>query len=96
MLAKKEYPKLDGPLFAFIELHPPSRRMIDVDNRNKAIIDSLKYREDDKEQIPDTYIFADDDSQIKFLLTVMLDIVKGGKVIVTLKQVNHQYCLVNV
>ena len=80
-------------LFAFIELYPPDHRSIDVDNRNKPILDSLKYRPKDKAQTLDSWIFADDDSQVKCLLTVLLNVVPGGKVVITLKQINlHEFC----
>ena len=86
LIAYGNYPKLEGDLSVLIELYPPTKRKIDVDNRNKPVLDSIKCRPKDKNQILDSWIFADDDSQVKDLRTVMCDIVKGGKAIVTIKR----------
>ena len=92
ILAEKKYPKLGGPLAVLIELYPPDRRRIDVDNRPKAILDSLKRREKDKKQIPGAWIFAEDDSQVKDLRTILRDIVPGGKVVVTISKFVFDDC----
>ena len=63
----------DGPLEVQLDVYPPDKRRRDVDNVQKALLDSLQqagvYR---------------DDSQIKRLVTEMLDVVPGGKVAVTI------------
>ncbi len=69
-----------------IDLYPPDRRRIDVDNRNKPILDALKRRPKDRKQLPGAWVFADDDSQVKDLRTVLKQVQPGGKVVVTLTQ----------
>ena len=39
LVFEKRIPKLAGPLAMLIELYPPDRRKIDVDNRNKPTLD---------------------------------------------------------
>ena len=39
LLLEKRLPKMAGALAVVIELYPPDRRKIDVDNRNKPILD---------------------------------------------------------
>ena len=73
---------MHGPLTVHITLHPPDRRSIDVDNRQKPILDSLKRRPKDEDQT--TWIFATDDSQVIDLHTVKAGVIPGGKCIVTI------------
>lgn len=77
-------PKLEGPLAVTIEIFPKDRRKIDVDNRAKAVLDSLKRRPKDKKQFSGAWIFADDDSQVHDLRLILRNIVPNGKAIVTL------------
>lgn len=76
-------PKLEGPLAVTIELYPKDNRRIDVDNRAKSLLDSLKRRPKDKKQENGAWIFADDDSQVKDLRCILRHVVPGGKAIVT-------------
>lgn len=67
---------LEGPLEVYIALFPPDRRRRDIDNTQKALLDSLQhggaYR---------------DDSQIKKLVAEMHDdIVPGGRVVVAIRK----------
>ena len=87
LLLEKWLPKLAGALAVVVELYPPDRRKIDVDNRNKPILDSLKRRPKDKKQLPGAWLFADDDSQVEDLRTILRPCVPGGKAIVTLRAI---------
>ena len=84
LLLEKRLPKLKGPLAMVIELYPPDRRHIDVDNRNKPILDALKRRPKDKKQLPGAWLFAEDDSQVQDLRTILGPCRPGGKAVVTL------------
>jgi crossover junction endodeoxyribonuclease RusA len=87
LLLEKRLPKLAGPLAMVIELYPPDRRKIDVDNRNKPTLDALKRRPKDKKQLPGAWLFADDDSQVIDLRAILKHVVPGGKAVVTLTAV---------
>jgi Holliday junction resolvase RusA-like endonuclease len=85
LLLERRLPKLAGALAVVIELYPPDRRKIDVDNRNKPILDALKRRPKDKKQLPGAWLFADDDSQVKDLRTILWPCDPGrGRAVVTL------------
>jgi crossover junction endodeoxyribonuclease RusA len=71
---------MSGPLAVEIVLHPPNRRRIDVDNRQKPLLDALKRRPKDDNQR--AWLFADDDSQVEKLSTEKSSIIPGGKCIV--------------
>ena len=58
-------------LEVWLELHPPTRRKTDIDNRTKGIFDSLSAAR-----------FWEDDCQVKKLHIEMKDVIKGGKVVV--------------
>jgi Holliday junction resolvase RusA-like endonuclease len=78
-------PHMAGPLSVEIRLFPPDRRSIDVDNRNKPILDALKPRPKDADQL--AWLFAEDDSQVERLLTIRERwIIPGGDCIVTVTQ----------
>ena len=83
ILFAKKLPRISGPLSLELLLFPPDRRKIDVDNRNKPVLDSLKRRDKDAQQM--AWLFADDDSQVKVLTTIMGPVTAGGKCIVTIK-----------
>jgi len=83
LLLQQRPPKLSGNLAVQIDLYPPNRRSIDVDNRAKPILDSLKRRPKDKQQYPGAWLFAEDDSQVKIIRTDIRDVFPGGKSIVT-------------
>jgi crossover junction endodeoxyribonuclease RusA len=87
LLLEKRLPKLAGRLVMVIELYPPDRRKIDVDNRNKPTLDALKRRPKDKKQLPGSWLFADDDSQVIDLRAILKHVVPGGKAVVTLTAV---------
>jgi len=78
---------VDGPLKVHITLRPPDRRIIDVDNRQKPILDALKRRPKDEDQT--AWIFATDDSQVIDLHTVKAGVVPGGKCIVTITPIGE-------
>lgn len=82
-LLKLRIPKIVGELAMNIDLYPPNRRRIDVDNRAKPILDSLKRRPKDKDQIRGCWLFADDDSQVTVLRIAKRQVVPGGKAVVT-------------
>jgi len=75
---------ISGPLSVEIILHPPNRRKIDVDNRQKPLLDALKRRPKDETQ--KAWLFADDDSQVEKLVTEKGPIVPGGGCIVTVRR----------
>lgn len=64
-----------GPVALLIDAYPPDRRIRDLDNVMKALLDSLGsaglYR---------------DDSQIKHINAWMLEPMKGGKLVVTITE----------
>jgi crossover junction endodeoxyribonuclease RusA len=82
------YAKMSGALSMTIDLYPPDKRRTDVDNRNKPVLDSLKRRPKDKKQLPGSWIFADDDSQVRKLTTELHPCIPGaGKAIVTISTI---------
>ena len=85
LLVEKKLPLISGLLAVHITLHPPNRREIDVDNRGKPILDSLKRRPRDEKQL--RWLFRDDDSQVKDLHTVFGPIVEGGLAVVKITQI---------
>ncbi len=68
-------PAFKAKLWVEIDAHPPDRRRRDIDNLHKPLLDAMEnagvYR---------------DDSQIKRLRTDMCERVKGGKVVVRIKE----------
>ncbi len=80
MLYALDLPLMHGPLAIDVVLHPPNQRVIDLDNRLKAIQDSLKRRPKDEHQT--RWLFADDDSQIGDVHLSRGPIVPGGKAVV--------------
>ncbi|MCU0710017.1 MAG: RusA family crossover junction endodeoxyribonuclease [Pirellula sp.] len=75
ILAARGVRPLDGPLEVFIELYPPDRRRRDVDNSQKALLDSLGHC--------GAY---DDDSQIIHLDTWKREPIPGGMVFVRISK----------
>ena len=69
---------LQGPLHMEIELYPPNRQRIDIDNRQKALLDALQHGG----------LYADD-SQIKKLNIEMCGCVRGGRTLVRLEEVRN-------
>jgi crossover junction endodeoxyribonuclease RusA len=65
----------DAPLVVFISLFPRDKRRTDIDNRVKAVLDSLQ----------DAGVY-DDDSQVNFLLVSRMETVKGGKCVVVIER----------
>lgn len=65
----KNLPKQDGRLAVFIDAYPPDNRRRDLDNINKAILDSLQK----------AGVYADD-CQIHALRSWKHEPVKGGRV----------------
>ena len=78
VLAQLGLPLMHGNLACHLTLFPPNRRVIDLDNRQKPLLDLLKRRPRDEKQT--RWLFSDDDSQVKDLHTVMGPVVAGGKV----------------
>ena len=72
----KRLKTLRGPLSVSVELYPPDDRKRDIDNAFKALFDSLQF----------SAVFRDD-SQIKELAAKMHPKVKGGKVMVHIKEI---------
>jgi crossover junction endodeoxyribonuclease RusA len=65
----------DIPLSIFISLFPRDKRRTDIDNRIKAVLDSLQ----------DAGVY-DDDTQVQFLTVMRMDSVKGGKCVVVIEK----------
>ena len=63
----------EGELELRLDVYPPDRRRRDADNVQKSLLDSLQHAS----------VYRDD-SQIKRLVTEMLDVVPGGKVVVSI------------
>ena len=91
LLLAKKAAKIAGPIAMTIELWPPDRRSIDVDNRAKPILDALKRRPKDKDQLPGAWIFADDDSQVVDLRIVLRAVIPAGKAVVTLTPLGRHW-----
>ena len=72
----KHYHPMPARLMMLIEVYPPDRRKRDLDNLPKGIQDGL--------QKAKVYM---DDSQIDDLRLIRKEIVKGGKVIVTITEI---------
>jgi Holliday junction resolvase RusA-like endonuclease len=64
---------LDGPLDVEVDVFPPDRRRRDIDNVQKALLDSLQHG--------GAY---EDDSQIVRLVIEKREVFPGGRVIVTI------------
>lgn len=71
--------ELIGPLAVEILLHPPDRRRRDIDNPLKAILDAM--------QAGGVY---QDDSQIKDLHLLMLEVAPQGKALVNIKTLEEK------
>ena len=76
LLAKAGVDPITGPLRVEIEIYPPDRRRRDLDNLQKALLDSLEhgglYR---------------DDSQIKKLEIEMCECVPNGRALVRIEKI---------
>jgi crossover junction endodeoxyribonuclease RusA len=67
---------LEGRLSARVNLHPPTRRAIDIDNRMKALLDAMEH----------AGVYRDD-SQIDHLEIVRADVTKTGAATVEITEV---------
>ena len=74
---------LAGPLAMDLDLYPPDNRKRDVDNVQKPILDSLKRHKKDKGQL--AWLFSNDDSQVRRLLTEFRTNWPAGKVVVRVR-----------
>ena len=78
-VSRVEVPKrMVGRLSVTLEVHPPDRRRRDLDNVCKSTLDALQYA--------GAYI---DDSQIDRLLVIRRQCCDGGKLVVTLEEMEH-------
>ncbi len=77
LLAAQGIKPLGGPLDVAVELFPPDRRKRDADNFHKCLSDALQH----------AGVFQDD-SQVVRLEIWKRDPVKGGKVVVRLRELN--------
>lgn len=69
-------PKLGSvPIAVFISVFPRDSRRTDIDNRIKAVLDSLQ----------DAGVY-DDDTQVEFLTVMRMEKVKGGKCVVVIAE----------
>ena len=68
--------KIDSRLSVHIRMHPPCRRKRDVDNYTKAPLDALSHAK-----------FWLDDSQIDLLTIKRAEKVEGGKLVITVKEI---------
>ena len=69
--------KLTGRLYVKITLNPPTLRKYDVDNRTKAIFDSLSECD-----------FWEDDEQVDRLTIIKGEKIKGGNVLVKITKLD--------
>lgn len=76
MLKCVRLPKLTGKFAVVIELFPSSKRVIDLDNLNKCLLDSLQAAR-----------IIDNDGNIDDLHSVRRELAKPGKVRVTVKTI---------
>jgi crossover junction endodeoxyribonuclease RusA len=65
-----------GRVRVFIELHPPTRRSLDIDNRIKAVLDALTH----------AAVWVDDE-QVDVLQITRRDIVAGGLAVVEVEEI---------
>jgi len=75
MLYDQDYDMMIGPIDMVVELHPPTKRLFDVDNFNKGPLDALAYAK----------VYSDD-SQIVHLDIWKREKVKGGMAVVTVQE----------
>ncbi len=66
---------ITGPAYCYTLLKPPTRRSVDIDNRDKALFDAMEYAG-----------LIEDDKLIRCRKTMFGDIVKGGQVRVFLME----------
>lgn len=65
--AQEAKARADGRLAVFASLYAPTRRLYDIDNRAKSLLDALQH----------AGVF-DDDEQVDCLWLIRRDVVKGG------------------
>jgi Holliday junction resolvase RusA-like endonuclease len=82
ILVEKQLPLIQGLVKVEIRLEQPDRRVIDPDNRIKAVLDSLKRRKNDEKQR--RWLFADDDAQCDDVRAYRGGMFPGGRCIVTI------------
>jgi crossover junction endodeoxyribonuclease RusA len=70
--------KMTGRLFVTVDLFPPDRRIRDIDNFNKSLLDALTHAG-----------VWDDDSQIDALHIYRREIERGGRVVVEIETINE-------
>lgn len=85
ILAQTGVRPISGPVEVTVVLCPPNRRAIDIDNRQKPLLDALKRRPKDTKQ--EAWLFAEDDSQVRRLVTEFGPIVPEGRCTVTVRQI---------
>lgn len=74
LYGRKDLP-MEGKLSVLIEVYPPDHRRRDIDNVSKVTLDSLQY----------AGVYRDD-YQIDDLRIIRREVVKDGKLIVTIEQ----------
>ena len=79
VLACKANKHLTGRLSVEIELYPPTRHKIDIDNRAKALLDVMQHAG-----------VYQDDSQIDRILIERREIEKGGAVVVKITTIKEK------
>lgn len=72
-------PQFTGRLAMHIELRPPTKRLMDIDNALKAPLDALQH----------AGVYADD-SQIDDLRIVRGPVCEGGELIVSVAEINER------
>ena len=78
VLSCKANKHLTGRLAVDIELYPPNRMKIDIDNRIKALLDVMQHAG-----------VYEDDNQIDKLTVERCEVEKGGVVVVHIKQIRE-------
>ena len=74
ILAARRLPPATGRLAVSVEVYPPDRRRRDIDNLLKAVLDALQHGG----AFPD-------DSRIAWLLIHRTQVMRGGRVVVTIR-----------
>ena len=79
IIIENNVPKIEGRLSLFLGLFPPDKRRRDIGNYEKQATDALM----------DAGLF-DDDEQIDLITIVRKEVIKGGKCVVIIKEIEGE------